>query len=198
MAKIDISKIEGYADMSAEEKLAALEGLEIPEPDYSGFVRKEVFDKTASEAADFKRKLRERMTEEEAAQAKAAEEREKAAADLAAIQAELNQLRTEKLVGENMAKFLGLGYGEKLARETAEAMVNGETDIVFRNHAKFLAEHEKTIRAELLRDTPKPPAGNGEATPSKTDVKKLSLAEKQKLFTENPEQYKEIYNTKEE
>ena len=47
MAKIDISKIEGYADMSAEEKLAALEGLEIPEPDYSGFVRKEVFDKTA-------------------------------------------------------------------------------------------------------------------------------------------------------
>ena len=33
MAKIDFSKIEGYEEMTAEEKLAALEGFEIPEPD---------------------------------------------------------------------------------------------------------------------------------------------------------------------
>ena len=40
MAKIDTGSIEGYADMTAEEKLAALEGLELPEPDMSGFVAK--------------------------------------------------------------------------------------------------------------------------------------------------------------
>lgn len=44
MAKIDISAIEGYEAMSAEEKLAALEAFEIPEPDYTGFVKKELFD----------------------------------------------------------------------------------------------------------------------------------------------------------
>ena len=38
MAKIDINAIEAYEAMSAEEKLAALEAFEIPEPDYTGFV----------------------------------------------------------------------------------------------------------------------------------------------------------------
>ena len=33
MAKIDVSTIEGYEGMTADEKLAALEGLELPEPD---------------------------------------------------------------------------------------------------------------------------------------------------------------------
>ena len=38
MAKIDVSKIEGYAEMSAEDKLKALEAFDIPDPDYSGYV----------------------------------------------------------------------------------------------------------------------------------------------------------------
>lgn len=51
MPKIDTSKIEGFADMTAEQKLAALESYDIPEPDYSGYVKKDVYDKAASEAA---------------------------------------------------------------------------------------------------------------------------------------------------
>ena len=66
MAKIDINAIEGYAEMSAEEKLAALESFEIPEPDFTGYVKKELLDKASSEAASFKKQLREKMTEEEA------------------------------------------------------------------------------------------------------------------------------------
>jgi len=62
MAKIDITKIEGYEEMSAEEKLAALEGFEIPELDYTGFVKKELFDKASSEIANYKKQLFERMT----------------------------------------------------------------------------------------------------------------------------------------
>ena len=34
MAKIDISKIDGYADMTPEQKIAALEAFEIEDPDY--------------------------------------------------------------------------------------------------------------------------------------------------------------------
>lgn len=154
MAKIDISKIEGYEEMSAEEKLAALEGFEIPEPDYSGFVKKELFDKASSEIAGYKKQIFERMTEEEAAKAKAAEEME-------AMQAELAQLRQDKIVQEYTAQFLGIGYDKELAKETAEALQKGDMQTVFLNQTKFATAREKALKAELLKDTPKPPAGNG-------------------------------------
>lgn len=62
MAKIDVSKIEGYAEMSAEDKLKALEAYDVPDPDMSGFVSKEQFDKTASELAAKKKELRDKLT----------------------------------------------------------------------------------------------------------------------------------------
>ena len=65
MASIDTSKIEGYDTMTAEEKVKAFESFNIPDPDYSGYVKKEVFDKKASEAAKLEKDLKARMTEEE-------------------------------------------------------------------------------------------------------------------------------------
>ena len=55
MANIDTSKIEGYENMTAEEKVQALEAYAIADPDYSGYVKKDTFDKTASELAQAKR-----------------------------------------------------------------------------------------------------------------------------------------------
>lgn len=60
--KINTGKIEGYENMTLEQKLAALESFEVDEPDYTGYVTKEVFDKTASELATSKKQLREKMT----------------------------------------------------------------------------------------------------------------------------------------
>lgn len=76
MAKIDVSKIEGYAEMSAEDKLKALEAFDIPDPDYSGYVDKKLFDKTASELAEKKKELRNKLSEDEAAKLKEKEERD--------------------------------------------------------------------------------------------------------------------------
>ena len=69
MAKVDITKIEGYEGMTPEEKIKALEAYEIEDvqPDYSGYVKKDVFDKTASELAGVKKQLKEKMTDDEAA-----------------------------------------------------------------------------------------------------------------------------------
>ena len=91
MAKIDISTIEGYSEMTAEEKLEILEAMELPEPDFTGWVKKDALDKVASEAAAYKKQLRERMTEEEAKAAKEAEEK-------ATLIARLEQLEQEKFV----------------------------------------------------------------------------------------------------
>ena len=186
MATIDTSKITGYAEMTAEEKLAALEALDIPEPDYTGYVKKDLADKYASEAASYKKQLREKMTEEEVAKAKAAE-------DMASIMAELETLRTEKAVSEYTAQFMGLGYDEALAKSTAVALQKGDMQTMFKNHAKFTSDREKVLKAELLKSTPTPPAGDGNKTVTKEDLMKMSLAEKAKFAAENPEQYKEIY-----
>ena len=59
MAKIDTTQIEGYAEMTAEQKLAALEKMDIPEKvDLTGYVKKSVFDAKASEAAAASRELK--------------------------------------------------------------------------------------------------------------------------------------------
>ena len=186
MAKIDFSKIENYENMTAEEKLAALEALDLPEPDYTGWVKKDLADKYASEAAGYKKQLRERMSEDEAAKAKAAE-------DMATVMAELESLRADKAIGEYTTQFMSLGYDEALAKSTATAIQKGDMTTMFKNHAKFVVDREKVMKAEMLKNTPTPPAGDGSATMTKADLKKMSLIEVQKFAAENPEQYKALY-----
>ena len=73
MAKIDVSKIEGYSEMSAEDKLKALEAYEFetPAPKESEETTrlKAALSKANSESAEWKRQLREKQTESERAEA---------------------------------------------------------------------------------------------------------------------------------
>ena len=119
MAKIDISTIEGYSEMTAEEKLAALEALELPEPDFTGWVKKDALDKVASEAASYKKQLREKMTAEEEKAEREAEER-------AALQQRVEELERERTIHGYISNYLAMGYEEKLAKATAEALVAGD------------------------------------------------------------------------
>lgn len=180
--KIDFTKIEGYReDMSAEEKLALLDKWE---PD--GWVKKEVFDRTASELAEYKRKLREKMSEEERKEA----ERQEAEA---ALKAELESLRKEAAITKNKAKFLSLGYEEKLAEDTARAMADGDFEKVFANQAIHLENVKKAAIAAALANEPKPPAGGGggaEITKEQFDA--MGYSDRLKLFNEQPEIYKKF------
>lgn len=184
--KIDVTKIPNFETLPEDVKTAIL-GMDFADaPDMTQFVSKAVFDKKATEAADLSRQLKAKMSEEELAKAKADE-------DMAAIKAELEQLRAEKVIGENTAKFLELGYDSKLAQATAVAMANGEMETVFKNHAKFIADREKALRAEILKGTPAPPAGDGTKTVTREDYSKMSLAEKAKFAEEHPDKLKEFY-----
>ena len=59
MAKLDTSSIAGYAEMTPEQKVAALESLTVPDAvDLSQYVPKATFDKKASESADYSRQLK--------------------------------------------------------------------------------------------------------------------------------------------
>ena len=176
-------QIENYESMTPEEKVAALEAYE---PDMSGFVSKATFDKTASDLAAAKKSLREKMSEDEAKAAKTAE-------DHAALMAELEALRTEKMVAGYTNAYLKMGYEDKLAVSTAEALAKGDMDTVFKNQKVHADAREKALRAELLKNTPPPAAGKTDTGMTKEQFSKMTLLEKQKFATENPEQYKEFY-----
>ena len=187
MAKIDVTKIEGYEDMTPEEKLKALEGYDVPDPDYSGYVKKDVFDKTASELAAKKKELNEKMSEDEQKKAKEAEERQ-------ALEEKYNALLRENAVSKNKTKLLGLGYDEKLADETAEAMADGDLDKVFKNQKKFLEGFEKSIRAEVLKDTPEPTGDGDTKTMTLEGLRKMTPMERMKYSQEHPDEYKALYS----
>lgn len=187
MAKIDVTKIEGYADMTPEEKLKALEGYDVPDPDYSGYVKKDVFDKTASELAAKKKELTEKMSEDEQKKVKEAEERQ-------ALEEKYNALLRENAVSKNKTKLLALGYDEKLADETAEAMADGDLDKVFKNQKKFLEGFEKSIRAEVLKDTPEPTGDGDTKTMTLEGLRKMTPMERMKYSQEHPDEYKALYS----
>jgi hypothetical protein len=176
-------QIEGYENMTPEEKIAALEAYE---PDMSGTVSKATFDKTASELAAVKKQLREKQTDEEA---KAAQD----AADRAALIERAEKAENALAVSNYVAAYAAMGYDESLARSTAEAMVKGDTDTVLKNQKLHLESREKALKAELLKQTPPPAAGGSDVAIKKEEFAKLSLPEKQKFATENPEIYKSFY-----
>lgn len=154
MAKIDITKIEGYAGMTPEQKIAALEAFELEDNSSELERYKNALTKANSEAAEWKRKHNDKLSEEE--QQKQASEEE-----LTALRNTVAALQKERTVAENKANYLSLGYDDALASDTAKAMADGDTAKIFANHAKFLETHNAKLKAELLKTTPKPPAGEG-------------------------------------
>lgn len=186
MAKIDTTKIEGYSEMTLEEKIAALEAYEYE--DYSSELEryKNAVSKANSEAAMWKKKYNAFLSEEERKKNEAEEEMNK-------IREELETLRKEKLESDHRAKLIALGYDENLAAETAKALVNGETEKIFVALKKHQETLEKQIRADVLKDTPKPKAGSGTKPEiTKEQFDEMNYTERLKLFADNPELYKEF------
>lgn len=186
MPKIDTSTIPGYAEMSPEEKLAALEGYEYNDNAEELEKQRAAVTKANKEAAESKRLLKEKQSDEEKKAQEEAEERER-------IQKENAELKEKVAVSENTAQLIALGYPADLAAETAKAMFDGDNAKVFANQKKFMEEQEKKLKAELLDKTPKPPAGAGGAEMKKEDFAKLSLADQMKFAEEHPEEYAKMY-----
>ena len=177
--------------MAFEEVEAALEKVTVPE-DHSAEIErlKNALSKSNSEAAGYKKQLREKMTEDEQKKQKEQEEREE-------LQNKYDKLLRESVIAKNKAKLVALGYEEALADETAEAMADGDSDKVFANQQKHLASFEKKVRAEALKDTPKPTPDGDSKTMTLEKFRKLNPTERHKFYTEHPEEYKELYGGKE-
>lgn len=181
------SKIEGYEAMSAEEKLKALEALEVDESSEAKL--KKLLNDANSEASEYKKKLKakeeelnSKLTEDERKEKERAEKE-------AEREAMLNQLLKEKTVAEHKANFLKVGYDEETAIKSANAIADGDFATLFDNLSTFISNRDKEMKVKLMDSTPKPSAGGGTPTITKEQYNKMSIAERTKLANEDHELY---------
>lgn len=130
---------------------------------------KTALSKANSEAADYKKQLRGKQSEDEANAAAQKEEHDRLAQENA-------DLKRSIALSERKAKLLAMGYDESLATETATAMVDGDMDKVMANQSKYLEVQKKDIQADHMRKTPRPAAGS-ENTGGTDYAKKIAEAQ---------------------
>lgn len=162
MAKIDTSAIQGYAEMTPEQKIAALEAIDMPDaPDMTQYVLKTVSDKNASEAAEWKRKYNSTLSEAEQ-QKQAAEEAQKATND------RLAELERKDKISTVKDQYIASGWDATLALATAEAFVDQKMDVVQANINKHIENMRAADKDKSMKGTPAPPAG-GNPNPGSID-----------------------------
>ena len=151
---IDTASIEGYADMTPEQKVEALEKFEYDDNAAELERFKNANSKLSSENADWKRKYNDLASDEDRKKAEAEEANKK-------ILEELEGLRRDKTIANYTSQYLGMGYSKELAEDTAKAMADGDMDKVFANGVKHREALEKEIKEKLMNGTPKPSGAGG-------------------------------------
>ncbi len=171
--------------MTEEEISEALKAIDTKNADEISKM-KNALSKANSEAAEFKRQLKSKLSDDE----KAEQERKELEERLTKENAELK--RTIALA-ENKAKLIGLGYSEELATETSIAMVDNDIAKIIENQSKFIEAAKKDFLKKEVSDFKKPVGNSEPKTMTKEDFRKLSVAERAKYATEHPDEYKAMY-----
>nr|DAS46831.1 MAG TPA: hypothetical protein [Caudoviricetes sp.] len=145
--------------------------------------------KLTSECKEWKTKYQSTLDAGELAKQQAEEEREN-------MLNELNLLKREKNIADLKSQFLGIGYGEELASDTAIATLDGNTQKVLENQKKFADELVATTKKNLIKDNPKPQGtGSGNANVmTREKFSKLPPREKVDFIANHRDEYDAIYS----
>ena len=174
--------------MTLEEIEAALADVAFPEDQTAEVERlKTANSKLSSENADWKRKHREALSEEERKSQEVADE-------LKQLREQNEKLVRESNLSKHKAKFLGMGYDDGLATDAAAAMVDGDMEKLFSYQQKHQEALEKRIRADALKGTPKPVPDKGDGAMTLENLRKMSTQERLEFAQKNPDEYKSLYN----
>lgn len=187
MKLVDLLKDAYKEGITVAEIEAALEGIELP-VDQTGEINRltAALSKSNSENAEWKRKHREALSEEE----RKAQE----TADLIKeLKDENTALKRESGLSKHKAKFLAMGYDESLASDAATAMIDGDTEKLFAYQQKHQEALEKKIRADALKSTPKPVPNKEDGPVTRQQVANMSVTDRLKFYQEHPDEYKQIY-----
>ncbi len=171
--------------MSAEEKLVALESFEFADNAAEMEKLKAAISKANGEAAEWKRKHNALLGED----AKKQSEYETA---LDEVRKEVASLQREKTLATYNAQLISQGYDEALALRGATAMADGDMTSLVTIQKEFLEGYEKKLKADVLKKTPTPPAGNGGNVVTKADFLKLSTDKQMEFIKDNPNWMSEL------
>jgi len=172
---------EKYKKELSHDELESLLAIEFNKLKQERDAFKVTSEKNASEAADFKKKLNEKLTD--------AEKKEAEYQDLVKRN---NELIREKSIADYTSQFISLGYSDELAKETAIAQVDGNMTKVFENFKKQKEIREADVQKKLLERTPKPEDGSKSSGITKEDFGKMGYEDRVKLLESNPTLYAEL------
>lgn len=143
-------------------------------------------DKISSEAAEYKKKWRESLSEVEAANMEKAEKE-------AAREEEFNKLKRENSINRLEKTYLAMGW----TPDEAQRMATAETDNDFDTKLKVMAEVDERKKKEMEK-TILASYGNvnvgatGSTSYTVEQFGKMSIAERSKLYSENREEYNRL------
>lgn len=175
---------EAYKDgMTVDEIETALQtaGVGVVDAELSGKYAKlkDAFNKSSSETAKYKKLYNEKLSDDE-------KQKNEQADLLKTLKEENENLKKAQTVADYTAHFLSLGFNQDSAAATAKAMAEGDMATVFKNTAAANAALEKKIRAEAMKQTPTPPAGDGNDIMTKERFDKLEWNKQLEWIKEHP------------
>lgn len=170
---MDLKELLGDAykeGMTFEEAEVALKAITPPDSGGADLTKlKADLAKANAATAKYKEQLRNKQMADEAAAAAKQEEYDKLAQENA-------ELKRSMALAERKAKLLAMGYEEKLAENTAAAMVDGDMDTVLTNQSQYFEAQKKAILADKMKQTPRPKQG-AEGTGGMDYQKKIEEAQ---------------------
>lgn len=159
--KLNVLLGDAYKDgMTAEEIISALE--KVVDPNVEIEKLRNAVTKANSQAADFKKQLTAKRTDDENAEQQRADELADLQRQLKELQESNSALLREKTLASYQAEFVKQGYDAELAVKAANALADGDMAKVFKFQSEFMTAHDTAYKASLLKDMPTPPGAEGE------------------------------------
>ncbi len=139
----------------------------------------------SAEASKYKKELQARMSEQE----RAANETKELIEQLKSENAAMKRTQT---ITEHINGFLEIGFTAEMAKKAAEFTVDGNFPAMKETFKAFIDEHDKALKADALRNTPRPGAGTPAPAVTKEQFDKMTYSERAKIYDEQPELYKQL------
>jgi hypothetical protein len=176
------------ADMTVAEVEAALNGKDLADLATGKYVSKSKYDMVVGERDDFKTKYTNTLTEAQRAEQENIERENR-----------YKEIEKQNSIYRYTEKLSATIKDKAILTEVATLMADGKYDEAIDKQNAYLAtetaELEKRIKDELMKQNPQAQAGNdGAGAITKEQFDQMTVAERTKLYKEQPEKYNEFVN----
>lgn len=185
MADVDISTQEGTQDTNETPDIKELM-KQIADLKVELNRNKKARDKALSEAGEYKKQLRAKLSADEQAEVERQEAEEQQKEYVASLE-------RFKKVAEATARYALQGMSQELAKQAADAEISGDMDLLSDIQNKHFNQMLKAKEAEWIKSRPQTNIGGGYgANITQEQFDKMNMIRRTKLLKESPEVYKSL------